>query len=296
MTDIDTQLTSALGYDTSNMRFSEPVVGTIPDSKPLISYRRINITTKNPDGSEGELIFPTDEVFSFGLSENTNIETGKVNGYVMPLCLHSKTGATPSEKAFTDTIDKVVEKCKIHLIANRDKVEQYDLEMNDLKKLNPIYQKREKGKVVDGSSPTLYAKLIVSKKQDKIVTYFFDKNNEPINALDLLGKYCFATAAIKIESIFIGNKISLQVKLYECEVRMTNTGMRRLLTVRPESQSTVQQSSTSNPLDDDDDDAGSIVADFEEPKDGEEDVEEPVKEVPKKVVKKVVKKILKKDA
>jgi hypothetical protein len=295
MTDIDTQLTSALGYDTSNMRFSEPVVGTIPDSKPLISYRRINITTKNPDGSEGELIFPTDEVFSFGLSENTNIETGKVNGYVMPLCLHSKTGATPSEKAFTDTIDKVVEKCKIHLIANRDKVEQYDLEMNDLKKLNPIYQKREKGKVVDGSSPTLYAKLIVSKKQDKIVTYFFDKNNEPINALDLLGKYCFATAAIKIESIFIGNKISLQVKLYECEVRMTNTGMRRLLTVRPESQSTVQQSSTSNPLDDDDD-AGSIVADFEEPKDGEEDVEEPVKEVPKKVVKKVVKKILKKDA
>ena len=291
MTENITQLTSAIGYDTSNMRFSKPIVGTIPDSKPLISYRRINITTINPDGSEGELILPTDEVFSFGVSENTNIETGKVNGYVMPLCLHNKTGATASEKAFTDTIDKVVERSKKHLIDNKDEIEQFVLEMNDLKKLNPIYQKREKGKIVEGSSPTLYAKLIVSKKQDKIVSYFFDKNGDPINALDLLGKYCFATAAIKIESIFIGNKISLQVKLYECEVRMTNTGMRRLLTVRPESVSKVETNESSkNPLEaDDDDDAGSLI-------DVEENIEETIKEVPKKVIKKVVKKVVKKDA
>ena len=76
MSENNTQLTSAIGYDTSNMRFSEPVLGSIPDSKPAISYRRINITTINPDGTEGELIIPTDEVFSYGVGENTNIETG----------------------------------------------------------------------------------------------------------------------------------------------------------------------------------------------------------------------------
>lgn len=293
MSENNTQLTSAIGYDPSNMRFSEPVVGSIPDSKPAISYRRINITTINPDGSEGELIIPTDEVFSYGVGENTNIETGKVNGYVCSLCLHAKSGATSYQKAFTDTMENIVDYCRKHLIDNRDKIEQYDLEMNDLKKLNPIYQKKEKGKVVPGSTPTLYAKLIVSKKQDKIISYFYDKNTqEPINALDLLGKYFYATAAIKIESIFIGRTISLQVKLYECEVRMTNTGMQRLLTRRPESVSKVETSVSSNPMDDDDD-AGSIVAD--DPKE-EENIEETIKEVPKKVVKKVVKKVIKKDA
>ena len=294
MSENNTQLTSAIGYDPSNMRFSEPVVGSIPDSKPAISYRRINITTINPDGSEGELIIPTDEVFSYGVGENTNIETGKVNGYVCSLCLHAKSGATSYQKAFTDTMENIVDYCRKHLIDNRDKIEQYDLEMNDLKKLNPIYQKKEKGKVVPGSTPTLYAKLIVSKKQDKIISYFYDKNTqEPINALDLLGKYFYATAAIKIESIFIGRTISLQVKLYECEVRMTNTGMQRLLTRRPESVSKVETSASSNPMDDDDD-AGSIVAD-DDPKE-EENIEETIKEVPKKVVKKVVKKVIKKDA
>ena len=225
----NTQLTSASGYDTSRMVFSEPQSGTIPNSVPQITYKRINISTTNDDGSVGDLILPTDELFSFGPQENLNPETQKVNGYVMPLCLYNRDGPTKSQKDWVETFNAIVEKAKDHLVENKESIEVYDLTKHDLKKFNPLYFKKEKGKVVEGAGPTLYAKLIVSKKQNKVVTLFFDYNGESLDALSLLGKYCFAKSAIKIESIFIGTRLSLQVKLYECEVKLMETGMKRLL-------------------------------------------------------------------
>ena len=44
------------------------------------------------------------------------------------------------------------------------------------------------------------------------------KNYEEIDPLSILGKHCYTEAAIKIESIFIGQSISLQVKLYEAHI------------------------------------------------------------------------------
>ena len=224
-----TQLTTASGYDTSRMTFSDAQVGSIPGSMPAINYKRITIKTTNEDGSIGDLVLPTSKLFSFGVSENTSIDTGKVNGYSMPLCLWSKDGATDEEKEWSTTFDAIVEKCKEHLIAVREEIEQYDLVMSDLKKLNPLYYKKEKGKVVEGTGPTLYPKLLLSKKLEKIVTMFFDFEGSPIDPLTLIGKYCFTKSAVKIESIFIGNKISMQIKLYECEVKLMETGMKKLL-------------------------------------------------------------------
>jgi len=244
----NTQLTTASGYDTKRMIFSEPQVGSIPNSIPQISYKRITISTRNPDETCGDLIIPTSRLFSFGVSENTNPETKKVNGYVMPLCLYNRDGPSKEEKAFVETFNNIVERCKDHLVENREEIEMYELEKRDLKKLNPLYWKREKGKIVPGTGPTLYVKLIVSKKQNKIVSMFYNHNDEPVDPLKLLGKYCYATSAIKIESIFIGNKISLQVKLYECEVKLMETGMRRLM--RPKGQRRVLNAQSSRPLDD----------------------------------------------
>ena len=292
----NTQLTSASGYDTKNMIFSEPNVNTIPDSKPAIVFRRIQISTKNPDGSVGELIIPTiRNLFSFGVSENLNQETGKVNGYTFPICLYTRDAPKPEEKEWVDTFNNIVEKCKEHLVKNRDEIEKYDLEKNDLKKLNPLYWKRDKGKIVEGSGPTLYAKLIVSKKLGKIVSMFYDEFGKDIDPLELIGKYCNCNAAIKIESIFIGNKISLQVKLYESEIKLLQTGMRRLLT-RPNSNprvlvKSVKASGVGDMLEDEDedeDDSGSIIESEDEE---EEKIEpEPVKKVVKKKKVKVVKK------
>ena len=300
---MNTQLTTASGYDTSRMIFQDPVPGSIPESKPAITYKRIPIETVYDDGSTGPLIISTEECYSYGIGENTNIETGKTNGFVIPLVLYSRNGATQLEKAFVETVNNIIDKCKEYLIENKDQLDLYDLEPADLKKLNPIYQKKEKGKVVEGSSPTLYAKLIVSKKQgEKIVTVFFHaETGEAINPLDFLGKHCRAIAAIKFESIFIGggNKISVQIKAYECQLTPIETGFKSVLQKRPVSNSRVQNETNSKPsnpmaLLDDDDDAGSLIG-IDEKKDDDEDesqVEDTIKTIPKKVVKKIIKKVV----
>jgi hypothetical protein len=177
-----------------------------------------------------------------------------------------------------------------------------DLERSDLRKLNPVYYKKtEDGEVAEGASPTLYAKLIVSKKngQNKIITEFFDGvSGNPIKPLDLIGKYCYTKAVIKIESIFLGSKISLQVKLYEAEVNLINSGVKKLLR-RPAVNTTVKvtSSNVTNPLNDDDDvqlskddDSGSLKDDDDDVK-SDDDIKdpEPVVEAPKK--KKIVRKV-----
>jgi hypothetical protein len=301
MSSDNTQLTSAINYDAkSRMIFSEPQVGSIPDSKPPISYRRINISTRNSDGSVGELVLPIGRSFSFGVSENVDPQTGKINGYVFPICLYGREGPTEEEKKWVETFDNIVENCRDYLIDNKEELDQFELQRSDLRKLNPLYWKREKvtdknGKItlqiVDGVGPTLYAKLIVSKKHEKVITQFYSPSGEQLNPMDLQGKYCYARAAIKIESIFIGNKISLQVKLYECEVEPMQTGVKRLLP-RPEGNTRVLSMTPSNapPMSIDDTDetnqAGSLPTSDNEDTKTSKTTSAPVKRVVKKVVKK----------
>jgi hypothetical protein len=289
----NTQLTSASGYDIKNMIFSDAQSGSIPNSVPAINYKRITISTRNEDGTVGELIIPTSKLFSFGVSENTNQETGKVNGYVIPICLWNRDGPSEEEKEFSDSFDRIVEACKSHIISNREEIDQYELEMNDLKKFNPLHWKRDKGKIVEGSGPTMYTKLIVSKKQNKIVSMFYNEDGDEVDPLSIIGKYCYAKAAIKIESIFIGNKISLQVKLYETEVKLVETGMKRMMKKRPEGNSQVIVAKSMKPLedqneskDDDGDSDGSL---------NDEDESPPPKQEVKKVVRRV-KKVVRKAA
>jgi hypothetical protein len=292
----NTQLTSASGYDINNIIFSDVQHESIPKSVPQINYKRIMIRTKNSDGSIGDLILPTEKLFSFGVSENTNQETGKVNGYVMPLCLHNRDGATKEENDWSETFTAIVEKCKDHLLANKEEIENFDLERNDLKKLNPLYYKREKGKIVPGTGPTLYAKLIVSKKlNNKILTMYFDFNGDVVDPLTLLGKYCYARSAVKIESIFIGNRISLQVKLYECEVKLMDTGMKQLLR-RPQAQKRVLSSTSSKPLEEKSTNPTDGFASDGSVNDSDSEAEVPKEaEVPtKKIVKRKVKKVVRK--
>lgn len=247
----NTQITSPIGYNINRVIFGNPVVGTVPSANPImkLTYKRIPIMTKNIDGSVGELVFSTSELFSFGVSESKAFDdASKVNGYVMPLCLHNKNGATEDEKAFTNTFDAVIEKCKEYLLEQKDELELYDLTSADMKKMNPIYYKKEKGKVVEGSTPTLYAKLILSKKQNKIITQFYNENDEPLDPLSLMGKYCYVKAAVKFESIFVGAKLAVQVKLYEAEVKLLETGMKRLLPSRPKTDTKVTSSNSSTPF------------------------------------------------
>ncbi len=290
------QLTNPADYDVKRMVFSEPQVNTVKDS--TIVYRRINISTLNKDGSVGDLILPTERLFSFGVSESKSQETKMVNGHTLPLCLWDREKPTTAQKMWTDTFNRIVEQCKKHILDNREEVEQFDLTEAELKKFNPLYWKRDKGKIVEGTGPTLYAKLISSKKHNKVLSMFFDTNGETIDPMSLLGKYCYANAAIKIESIFVGNKISLQVKLYEATVELMDNMMKPLM-ARPKSSGRMLtgNSTTMNEMNEEEDDtkpkppnpvdeSGSIH--------GSDDEEATRKVVPTTVVRKVVRKVQKK--
>ena len=301
-----TQLISASSYDVENMVFSPAVEQKIPDSK--ISSKRIFLSTKNPDGSIGELCMATEEVYSFGVNINLD-EKNKdlVTGYTMPLCLFNKNGPSDKEKEFVDTFNRIVEKCKDHIIDNKDSLDQYSLERSELKKIcNSLYYKRDpknKAKIMDGAGPTLYAKLIHNKKKNEITTTFFNsQTGDEVKPMDLIEKHCYAQAVIKFESIFIGNKISLQIKLYDCGVKMIDSGRKKLLP-RPTASTTINiiAKNNFNPLDDDDDetfdidDAGSLKDDDEVQIKEELPIKEeiPVKEEEVKPKKKIVK-VLKK--
>jgi hypothetical protein len=232
-------------------------------------FKRIPIGTRNPDGSCGELVIQTNRVYSFGLSPNTNMQTGKTDGYTLSLCLHNRDGPSKEEKEWVETFDRIVEHIKKYLLDNRDSFGKYELEAADLKKLSPLYYKKDKGKIVEGSGPVLYPKVLQNKKNDTISTPFCDENGVDIDPMTLLSKSCYATAAIKIESIFIGAKISLQIKVYEAEVKMFDTAPKRLLRKPQQSSSVVMASSSSSAqqnddVDDDDDDDDSVKASDDE--------------------------------
>jgi hypothetical protein len=285
----NTQLTQASGYNTKkNMLFGKPKDGTIPNS--TFSFKRIPIGTRNPDGTSGELVLLTPRVYSFGLSVNTNMNTGKPDGYTLPLCLQSRDGPTQEETDWVNTFNSIVDNCREHILSVRDEIGKYELEAADLKKLNPLYYRKEKGKVVDGSGPVLYPKILQQKKKvgkgkapppssdgsdSVITTIFVDEQGNDIDPLTLLEKHCYTSAAIKIESIFVGAKVSLQVKVQEAEVSVVGGTKTRLLK-RPQADSRVVMSSditsssspVSNPAttsssfqalqNDDEDDSGSV--------------------------------------
>ena len=263
----NTQITPAIGYDVKNMIFGKPKDGSIPNS--TVAFKRIAIGTRNADGSLGELIFPTTRLYSFGLSPNTNMQTGKTDGYTVSLCLHNRDTPSAEEKAFVETFNKTVEHIKEYLLTNRDSFGKYELEAADLKKLNPIYLKKDKGKVVEGASPVLYPKVLQNKKSETITSFFYDEQGRDIDPMTLLNKSCYVTAAVKIESIFIGAKISLQIKLHEAEIKMFDSAPKRLLR-KPASSSEVVMGSSASASSSHDDDADDVNADNgdEEDEDG----------------------------
>lgn len=226
----NTILTSIDNLDVNNIVFSKPEINNIPGNK--LSYKRIRINIKNGDELSDLVLESPPNLLSWGLSEQIDLQSNALNGYQIPVCLWSKNGPTPEEKKFTDTFDTICQYIKNYLVEHRDDIEQYSLEFADLKKFNPLYWKTEKGKVVEDRGPTLYAKCLYNKKTEKVNTLFLNEAENPprrVNPLSLIGKPCFVKIALKLESIYIGTKISFQVKCQEVMFRPKEVPLRSLL-------------------------------------------------------------------
>ena len=299
-------LVPTASFKASNIVYSKPEVNTIPGQK--LSYQRIRLNYEDDDNLSDLIIESPANLLCWGLTEQHDMVSGQLSGYQLPICLWSKNGPTEEEKNFTDMIEAICQHTKQYLVNNCESIGKYDLEMADLKKFNPLYWKMEKGQRVEDKGPTLYAKCMYSKKSEKFNTVFVNENlNSNVNPLSILNKQCHVKFALKIESIYIGTKISLQVKLCEVLFRPKENVLRSLLAptavIRDVSlleNEKVQNTDINEVVEEEQDDTEEeeVIEETEEEEEEEEeedDVEEIIEEVkPVQVVKKEVEKPMRK--
>lgn len=225
------RLSEVENFNTEKIIFSEAKETAIPGSY------RINIGVQHKDNSTGPLIFTTDSVYSFGIQENKSLDKpNNLTGYSIPLCLWNRDGPTEYQEKFINTINNVSEYIKKYLLKNEVKksVKKYDLMESDLRKFNPLWYKKEDGQIVEGRGPMLYPKLMCDKTL-KIYTFFANQRGHEINPMTLISQRFICRVCIKVESIFIGSKISLQLKVLEVEVFQQGNQRQRLICTTPTS-------------------------------------------------------------
>lgn len=221
-------IVNPMNFDLSNMKFSKPEVNTLPGKN--ISYKRIKINYENNNDLTDLVLESPPNLLSWGLDENRDMNTNALNGYQLSINLWSRNNVSDQEKEFVECIENICNHTKQHLVDHREEIERYDLELADLKKMNPLYWKLEKGTRVPDRGPTLYAKTIFSKKENRINTVFIDETKQQrVDPMSIFKRHCFVRFALKIESIYIGHTISLQLKLTEVAFRPKDVPLRSQL-------------------------------------------------------------------
>lgn len=237
-------LTNLLTFDVNNVIMTKMIEGKVPSGNgKSIKTKRVRLGKQTSSGKVVPLIIDTPgELFSFGIQENKSSETGQVTGHSMPLCIYKKDDPTDDQKLWVKKFNELVEHIKQLLLDARDENGMSDLHMNDLFRLNPLYWKKENGKIVPGTGPILYAKMMErAAKYDedgkllenaRVNTIIQNKKGDMIDPLNPQnhGKWCTVDASINIESVFFGAKTTLQVKMYDGIIDMLSGGMVKLKT------------------------------------------------------------------
>lgn len=246
----NTQLTTVSQFNASNIIFGKPIANTIQAKK--ISYTQIKLAAKNADGSVGDLVIPTERLFSLGVK--TNDMNGKPdNGYQLALIMHSREAPSDAELAWIAMCNALVDHCKNHVMGVKDQIGLPDLTKTDsmFKFFNPLKYKKDEltKKVVENRAPIMAPKLVMRKGE--IVSLFTDERGARIDPMTLLSKQCHVRAAVKFEAIFIGESIiTIQLKLYEAQVSLVDAQVRSLL-APVSSAAAADPVETRSPLDDD---------------------------------------------
>ena len=223
------RLTNSSDVKVENILFGKVEVGKVPGTN--MSYKRIPITITHRGGLYGPLFIKTEQCFSFGVQENVSPDTGKVNGWTLPIVMYNKDGATEKQLKWVEKFNEIIARCKDYVIENKEEVDRYDLERSQLNKIGGcMWWPKNEGIVDEKRGPTLYPKLIAGKSQAqkrydtkfRVVSDLLDRSDVGVDiGKEELIEHCNVIAVIKIESIYIGGgKISLQVRVSEALVKI----------------------------------------------------------------------------
>jgi hypothetical protein len=166
---------------------------------------------------------------SFGVQEIKDRNTQQLVGLQLPICIYGKNGPTDEEKQFVNSINDISDYCKNFVLTNKKDFGREDITEDDLGKINPLVWKYENGVVLEKRGPILYVKLIINHRNNHVMSMFInEETNQEIDPYSLINKKFLATAALKLENIFIGNRISIHIKLYEVLVRFITPRQRNV--------------------------------------------------------------------
>ena len=223
---MSSQLNNIVNFDFSKVIFEDPIEKSSKNGE--VTFQEVKISCLNDDGSKGPLLFPTELLSSYGVQDD--VYGGRKTGYSLRLSLFSRGGGSQEEKEWYEAFEKSFMKSfKEKIISNKQLYKQWDLELSDLKKLSPIYWKKdEKTGKLSEYGPSIFPKVLAYPRKDgsgyDFGTEFFDNDTDmPIDPLLVKGK-CLIRAVLKIDSIFIGSKISLRLKIIEGGVTMLADG------------------------------------------------------------------------
>jgi hypothetical protein len=152
------------------------------------------------------LVFSSEEVFSFGVARNT-LDTNSIS-YQISLCLYDRENPKDSEIKWAAKYEELATVCREYL--KNSEFKKLKGQIDAMKGLS--WKGNEIG---DADGPKLYPKIMFNQKKEEFITVFeTDEDMEDVeDPLTILDKRCKIKVALRFESIFIGSKVALQVRV-----------------------------------------------------------------------------------
>ena len=198
----------------------------------------IKIQTKYDNNKPGPLVIETPFLFSFGVNERKSQESGELVGYTLPVCLWEKDEEpTPEQTNFFECLTLLQEVCHEYL------EETYDADVSerlrDILYYKQTTDKKGRKKIDESFPPVLYAKLIYSGKDQKILSLFRTKGDDKVDPMMYFEKYCTVKVALIVDSIYISEScVSIQIKVSECYVKPQALSLKPMLTIEESDEET----------------------------------------------------------
>jgi hypothetical protein len=151
------------------------------------------------------LVFSSEEVFSFGVSRNT-LDTSNIS-YQISLCLYDRENPKHEEIKWAAKYEELATICRDYL------------KKSEFKKLKGLIDTMKglswkANEIGDVDGPKLYPKIMFNQKKEEFITVFMDESDDiiedPKTILDKRGRI---RVALRFESIFVGSKVALQVRV-----------------------------------------------------------------------------------
>lgn len=150
-------------------------------------------------------VFSSEEVFSFGVSRNT-LDTSGIS-YQISLCLYDRENPKDDEIKWAAKYEELATICREYL--KKSEFKKLKGQIDAMKGLS--WKGNDIG---EADGPKLYPKIMFNQKKEEFITVFMDENDDiiedPKTILDKRGRI---KVALRFESIFIGSKVALQVRV-----------------------------------------------------------------------------------